>query len=314
MEKKIILQIIKRLSLFALFLIGVCSIVFLLPFDKQYGYNQLLKNCDKGNWLYSRIFLNKTPIDIAFIGTSRTDSGVDDGMLEEILRQQRGDSVHVANFGFCRFGRTLDYAMFKDMLRFHRPKLIVLEVQEFERHFSHEDFPCIADAGDLIFRGVYPFYFKQAVMGIHFRLRNLLGITDEYPPYDEADRTINHNHKEHKVKDKENAKKKIELRQIKQEKITEYEKAWRNEYCKNYLRKIAALAKENGVEIKFMYMPPTCSDSPEKPAEYAFFSTIGEVWLPPFSIYNHPDYCADKDHLTQEGAEALTRWISEHLK
>ena len=126
MDKTLALKVFKRVSLFLLLLAGSFSVVLLLPFDKQYGYNQMLKSCDKGNWIYSRIFLNKTPIDVAFIGTSHTDCGVDDELLETLIKKQTGDTLHIANFGFCRFGRTLYYAVIKYMLKYHHSKMFVL--------------------------------------------------------------------------------------------------------------------------------------------------------------------------------------------
>lgn len=309
MDKSLALKVFKRLALFSFLLAAIYCSILLLPFDKQYGYNQMLKSCDKGNWIYSRIFLNKTPIDVAFIGTSHTDCGIDDGLLESLIKEKTGDSLHIANFGFCRFGRTLDYAIIKDMLKYHHPKMIVMEMQSTETRYSHEDFPCIADTKDLIGANFYPGYIKQLVKGIHYRWRYQLGITDEYPPYRTSDIVKNNKHRIHEGKKnklvQEKDKKKKNKPKVSQDTMTPY-----SAYSLAYVKKIAAIAKEQHIELRFLYMPKVCSHAPDKPVLYEEYSKLGQIWLPPMSIYNTPEYCVDYHHLTSEGATALTNWLA----
>lgn len=301
-----------RLAIFAVLLLVVFLSAVFLPYDRQYAYNQLLSNCDKGNWMYSRIFLNPTPIDIAFLGTSRTDSGIRDSLLEAIVNQNRDTALHVANFGFCRFGRTLDYLILKDILKKHRPKIVVLEAHPVQTRFSHDDFPCIADTRELLTVKYHPQYLRQLVKGIMFRLHYHFAVVDKKRPYaDEADKT--YLFRAHKVKEKAALEQKLKIRQKKKAKETTGLKQKRIDYSSEYVRRIAALADAYGFELKIMYMPGTCTDFPDEPKEAAFYRSLGELWLPPRAVFETPEHCADVDHLTEPGANMLTQWVGEKL-
>ena len=189
MKKNIHSKRLAELAITCLLVLTGLWLVFFLPYDKQYGYHCLLESCGRRVWNYSRIFENKNPVDVAFIGSSRTICAVQDSLLENILPQP----TQFVNLGFCRYGRSLHYAFVKDLLSRHQPACVVLEVNEKESRFSHPDFPYVADGRDLIFPVFRQGYLQQLVMGVQARFEfNLRKWMHDLPSWNQKFMDENH--------------------------------------------------------------------------------------------------------------------------
>ena len=164
MHQKPFRAYIKEVALTCGFAMLGLAVVLILPYNKQFGYNRMLESCSRGDWLYQRIFKNEIPVDIAFIGSSRTICAVNDSLLESYL------GVHVANLAFCRYGRSLHYSLFKDLLRKKTPEMVVLEIRAEESRFGHPDFAHIADMEDLLLPVSYKNWLMQLVEGVQDRI------------------------------------------------------------------------------------------------------------------------------------------------
>ena len=89
------------LFLLPLLLLGVWIAV--RPLDKHFAFRYIKGDClGHGRWIHDRIVENPLPIDVAFVGTSRTVRAVDDTQIERRLRDAYDLPLHVANFGYCR--------------------------------------------------------------------------------------------------------------------------------------------------------------------------------------------------------------------
>src|ERR1043165_6404660 len=89
-------------------------ILFILPYDRKFAY--LSKNnldCNT-SWIYHRLFENKNNIDIAFLGSSHTGCGVDDGQIEKNIDSVTQSNLKVANLAYCGGGRNIDYVLIND--------------------------------------------------------------------------------------------------------------------------------------------------------------------------------------------------------
>lgn len=282
-------------------------LVLLLPYDKQFGYSRMLESCGRGDWLYNRIFENKTPIDIAFIGSSRTICGVNDSLLESCL------NVYVANLGFCRYGRSLHYALFKDLLRKKSPKTLVLEVHEEESRSGHPDFSHIADMEDLLLPVSFKNWLMQLVDGVQDRVgyhaKKMLG---DLPAYDAAGNSMPYHFVAHPGKANAAALAKVKNRKTQKAGKIRLEPPWSRRISKKYLWEIVALAMHHQVEVKFLYLP-SYGALETQPAELEFYKKYGEVLLPPAPFSQSPEYRVDEDHLNDEGAMLLTEWLAGNL-
>src|SRR5262249_34664456 len=83
------------------------------------------------------------PVDVVFVGPSRTARGVDPIRLQAALRRE-GYPVNVANFSLPEGGRNLNYVIVHELLKTKRPKLLVIGVIEKPSRFGHPAFKYIA--------------------------------------------------------------------------------------------------------------------------------------------------------------------------
>jgi hypothetical protein len=121
-----------------------------LPHDKYLRY-QALNDAQAPTtyWIYERIHFDPTPIDVAFIGTSRTGMSIHSARLEEDLLR---DGIHAkaVNLYCVRNGINLQYVIAKELLNARKVKLLVLEITEGEERKGHDAFNLYADREDIL--------------------------------------------------------------------------------------------------------------------------------------------------------------------
>ena len=74
------------LAFFALTCVLLLVVSILLPHDRYIRYQQLTdSDLFRSRWVYERIHYDKTPIDVAVIGSSRLEASVSAPILEKEL-------------------------------------------------------------------------------------------------------------------------------------------------------------------------------------------------------------------------------------
>ncbi|HZV08825.1 MAG TPA: hypothetical protein VFF94_03670, partial [Novosphingobium sp.] len=96
-----------------------------------------------------------TPMDIAFIGTSHTLNGVDGlavarGLAQAGVRAPDGRCLTVTNLAIPAYGRNMQWAVAREVLRARHPRLLVLEVLENETRTAHPLFYRVAETADVL--------------------------------------------------------------------------------------------------------------------------------------------------------------------
>jgi hypothetical protein len=130
-------------------LLATCAMI-LLPHNKYLRYQSLNDHSAPNSyWIYERIHDDPTPIDIAFIGTSRTGRSMNTQRLQDDLAAH-GVNVHAVNFHIVKTGRNMHYAIAKELLSNRKVKLLVLEITEVEDRKPHPDFVLLADTRDIV--------------------------------------------------------------------------------------------------------------------------------------------------------------------
>ena len=72
-----------------------------LPHSAYMRYQSLQGTIyDHARWIYERIHFDDTPIDIAFVGSSRTYAGVIPALVEAALEKRGHGDLRVANLHF----------------------------------------------------------------------------------------------------------------------------------------------------------------------------------------------------------------------
>lgn len=300
----------KRISLhIVLFTLPIILLVFLFPQDKKQVYAALKDDCDnRANWMYQRIYENPLPVDIAFIGSSRTENSINERLLEYYIPEYR-----TLNFAYCRYGRNLHYMLIKNLIEEKQVRAVVLEVRQEENPYSHPVGAYFMENEDILTS--YPFFnkdwFGDWATAFQFRLQltqeaifdnqmELIPDSNEYgfyPNYTVPDLTeINKEGAERKKADDGGFKRKME-----------------NTYPLHYLKRIAALCSENNVRLIFLYLPSYGVPQTE-PTHADFYRKHGTLLIPPNNILQNINNWADPNHFNPDGSVLMSRLLGEELK
>jgi hypothetical protein len=290
-------------------------ILFIIPPDKKFSYHFVKGECDnKASWIYSRIFEKTENIDIAFSGASQTACAfMDEYIQEELLKN--GKDLKVANLGYCRRGRDIQYVMLKDFFKHKNPKLIIIEVPEDEPKRSHPVFPYLAETTDLFesFTLFNLHYFSNILKGLIVRFEQL-----RFKVFNSSNFSNNHKtdfgyiHSE-QVVSKEIIQQNAEIwkKRLSGSKPKIIRKKELH-YSNYYLEKITKLAAQNNCKVLFVYLPESGSKV-EIPFQNEFYREFGNVIFLPDSITNNPKNWQDATHFNDSGAQKVSDFILNKL-
>lgn len=139
------------LGLLASLFVVWCVVSYFLPHDRYVRYQQLAhSDLFRSRWVYERIHYDKTPIDVAILGSSRLETSVSAPILEKELSEELGRPIHVANLAIPQEGRNLHFLVARELLENHpETRIILLSVVE-RADLSHPAFRYLADPADLL--------------------------------------------------------------------------------------------------------------------------------------------------------------------
>lgn len=313
-------------------------VISLLPHDPYIRFQQLSREAVpylRVKWIYERIHFDKTPIDIAFIGTSHTQSGVSSRLVEESLAAM-GDKRHVVNLAVPHLGRDMHYLVARELLENRKVQTLVVEVQYMEARAPHPGFQRLARVGDILDQ---PLFVNVGVVDNLARLpmRQLelfaktmrpdwfgmqAGFSNaayEGPHYD--DTYLSHGTDKPRTSVKQRIDFKEELRGIENDFVQKQALARRTDlavFSENplyrvnnmYLKMLLEMAERRSVKVVFMYLPQL--DAKLAPHRGAWFAQRGEILVPADVIAN-PGLWQNADHLNVYGANALSAWLATCL-
>jgi len=297
----------------SLFLLPILLLLIFLPVDKRLKYKGLEGDClSHGTWMYQRVFENKKPVDIVFLGSSHTISAVDDALIEAKLSERK---LHVLNLGYCRLGRNLHYALLKELLRKKTPSYLILEVREDEDRYSHPIFPYLADSKDVLWP---KFFFNRDLLDdaythLSYKVelsQDFLYHSSKLNSVDQDDFGQGTTNDTTDLKLMQEAKAK---RSIPKEELSEFQNNFYLKYPRSYLKEIAFLCEANNIALHFLYLPSYGSYL-DKPKEFDTYKKYGEVLLPPQEIFNDTNHWYDINHLNPAGTNALSIWLFKEIQ
>ena len=305
--KRILLKIVLFLSLVTTPIVALHTI----PYSEEFAYHYIENDCyNHGAWIFDRITHNTVPIDIAFIGSSHTIHAYQEAKIEGLL----GSGYHLANLGYCRYGRNLEYSLLKLLLKHKNPKVIILEVHEDEEKNSHDIFPYLASTKDLISSPISRDYFSDLLNGTSARLEFFKAKYIFTPNY----QTPNTEHYGYGASD----------RIAPNDELIENKKVWtkrmRNNtgktfdelqlrYPKIYLEKMIELIRAKNILLLFVYLPEYGSKL-TSPKYAKFYLNTAPLLIPPGQIFENTKNWMDACHLNDNGSAVLSSWMAEQLK
>ena len=128
--------------------------------------------------IYNRLDHDQRAVDVAFIGSSHTNNGIDDKGVEDALARE-GMQVNVANLAPYGIGRDMQLMLAKELFATKQPKLVVLEVDDHESPNGHLYMPYVATAQDLVAPGIA---WNLPQMFLLFLRQQLRGVADAALP------------------------------------------------------------------------------------------------------------------------------------
>jgi hypothetical protein len=317
-------------------IIGLLSIVILcglalLKHDKYIRYQMLDVGTYKAaSWIYERIHFDKTPIDIAFFGTSHTMNAIDSVIVESSLNEKSQNKRRVVNFAIPHFGRDMHHTLVKLLLAERKPEVIILEVREQEARDLHPGTHYLADIED-VFTAPLIVNFRYLGNLIRQPLRQVSALSYEYFAgffgrsfaFDQENyvgKHLNHALIWPDGKKREGVVDKQQIDNVKiqtsPEKHNEFNIASIRNFLEHnanlyYINEISALAVKNKVELVFLYLPSY--GMAEQPANEGLYLTHGKIIKPALTTLRNKSLWSDLGHLNASGAEQVSNEIAALL-
>ena len=115
--------------------------------DNPYQRWQLIEHTLYANatWSYERIHFDPAPIDVAIIGSSRSQIGLSAPRIAARLAAL-GHPATVANLSVIEDGRNIEWAIADELFRFKQPKLLIVLINEEANKWGHPGFKYVAPA------------------------------------------------------------------------------------------------------------------------------------------------------------------------
>lgn len=307
------------------FALGFAALASLLP-ENPYQRWQLLDGTIHSNarWIYERIHNDPAPIDVAFVGPSRIQQGVNAPRLSEALAA-RGLPSNVVNFALPESGRNINAVVVEEMLKEKRPRLIVLGTTEKPSRFGHSAYKYIAPREELVDPGYLGnlnylsdlayLPFRQLRLFAAMLFPDAVGLRPTFEPASYAGRTVQTTGDivlpDGTVKNGTYPASAEELARgvhkleagntppILPRSLADLE--FGDEH--HYVSRIAAAARAQGVPVVFLMLP--YHTGPGRAQEDPFYARYGDIWSAG-DLADRAELFSDYGHLTSTGAAELT--------
>ncbi len=297
--------------MFLLLPIAGCVTLLCTSLDRNIAWTSVPGDCDnRGSWIYQRLYLDTTGVDIAIVGTSRTINGIQDTLISRLLSNSLSQEMNIVNFGYCRFGMEMQFIMAKDILEQKNIEVIVIEINEGMSGSSHPLFPYYARTEDVLRpasvlnQAVPANYYNGFLSRLTQFRQDILDLEDTaepmFPSYGYRGYPGNADpstliEPDSFVDREMNALKRFEKL---------YPKAW--------IAQLVEMCLAKRVKIYFLYMP-SYHDQPEPVEGLEFYRSLAPVLIPPNASIRNKGLWRDHDHLNDSGAKVLSTWLALEL-
>jgi hypothetical protein len=258
--------------------------------------------------LYNRLDNDPRPIDVAFIGSSHTVEGVDDGAIERNLAQ-RGVAAHVANLGMYVIGRDLQLMLVKELLARKRPKLIVVEVDDHETPTGHPYLPYVARVSDLVACGISSNLPQMFLLFLRQQFRGFLdAVLPGAPPPAPLPRLT------YGYQPVDGIWSGADYGVVSQgDRLEKWVGPWAraamyraiSHFGDSAVRQIVALAHADGAEVMFLYLPEFRYAARPDPAVIGQYAQLGPVTIMPRDVAADRGDWVDHAHLNEVGGQKM---------
>jgi hypothetical protein len=323
----------RLLIVFALAFAFFCVLSFLLPHDRYIRYQQLTQSdLFRTRWVYERIHFDKTPIDVAILGSSRVEAAISAPILEKELTEKFGRTIHVANLAVPQEGRNLHYVIGCDLLENHpETRIILLSVVE-QADLSHPAFRYLADLKDVIEAplAINHYYFPDAAFLPYRQMSYFLQTL--FPSWFGVSRSFRKDYQgtgfdtthsfylpSGKLVDRSVVMPRAKLEAGAQQSIQSLGGEWHqpsawhmlnNPLETSYTTRLAAVAKQHCAELIFVRLP--FYKSPLNAYDKNFYRSLGPL-LDEQQLSTDPHNYEDSGHFNSFGIDQTSQWLWQSL-
>jgi hypothetical protein len=318
---------------------GVFAVWFvvsiLLPHDRYIRYQQLTdSDLFRSRWVYERIHFDKTPIDVAIVGSSRVEAAISAPILEQELTEKFGRPIHVANLAIPEEGRNLHYLVVRELLQSHPETRIILVSVVEQAGLSHYAFKYLGDSSDVLLGAAIPinhYYFLDAAF-VPYRQMSYF-VQTLFPKWFGVSRTFRQDYHgtdfdtthsfylpSGKLVDRSVVMPQNQL-EAGSKHIIEIdggpwhpESRWHllNEPLEwEYSRRLADVAKAHCAETIFVRLP--FYKSPPGMYDAGFYRSLGPL-LDAQELAANPKYYQDQGHFNRSGTAQVTQWLWKSIQ
>lgn len=325
--------------------LGVVAAVFValyalsaaLPHDPYIRYQSFDDTIfDRLGWVYDRLHHDDTPIDVLFIGSSRTARGANAAAIEAALADMGRPGLHVANISLPASGLDIRLTKLRDALRAHPEiRLVVLGVVEALPRDGHQAFGDLATAGEVlgapwIVNRTLPgnlarLPYRQMELALASRLPGAFGYRTAFDPAAYIGPTPDHRrfnrpgwvdmadgppdtsaaHAEAMARESRMRRRQI-TPPILPAALSDIEFG----VSRTYVRRIARLLEAEGVALAFSFLP--FYEGYPEPVDRAWLERFGPVWTAEF-LRGDPVNYADAGHASGQGIGRLAPWFARWI-
>ncbi len=321
------------LALFAVCFASYYVFSYFLPHDRYIRYQQLTdSDLFRSRWVYERIHYDKTPIDVAIIGSSRVEAAISAPILERELSEKFGRPIHVANLAIPREGRNVHYLIARELLDYHPETRIILVSVVEQADLSHDAFRYLADPIDLLRAPllVNHYYFLDSAFLPYRQLSYF--VQSQFPKWFGVSRSFRNDYMgtnfdttysfslpNGKLIDRYYVMPEEKLERSSKEMIAtdggpwhprSRWHEWNNPLEEEYTRRLAYVAKQHCVETVFIRLP--FYKSPQNMYDAAFYRSLGPL-LDAEHLANDPHDYGDAGHFNRYGTELVATWLKEAI-
>jgi len=322
------------LAVLALVSVLLAVLATALPHDPYIRYQSTKGTIfERTRFLYERLHFDPTPIDVVFIGSSRTAGGVDPGMLEQQL-EQRGLDLHVANLSMPASGMDIRVVEAREALRSHPEiRLMVISVVEAFPRDGHQAFGDLATTQDilgspwLVNRNLPGWVLRLPMRQIKLFAASLLpgafGYTTTFDPNQYPGTTAaasdlpgwrpstarfpfqSEGHRREVASEAA-----MRMREITPPVLPDSLAGVEFGVSRESLETLVDLARETDTELVFLYLPSY--DGYEEPVEADWLSERAPFWNGAFFRNDASNY-SDAAHASPLGVPKLNTWLADRI-
>jgi hypothetical protein len=321
------------LVFFALAFILLFVASLLLPHDRYIRYQQLTdSDLFRTRWVYERIHYDKTPIDVAIIGSSRVEAAISAPILEKELSEKFGRPIHVANLAVPEEGRNLHYLIARELIENHpETRIIVVSVVE-QAYLTHPAFRYVGDVHDLLDAplAINHYYFLDAAF-LPYRQMSYF-VQTHFPSWFGVSRTFRRDYFGTGM-DTTHSFYLPSGKLVNRDAVAPLEKLadgsrqiigvdgpswhapgpWRalnNPLETAYTQRLVDLAKGHCVEVVFVRLP--FYNSPPNMYDKEFYRGLAPL-LDAQQLSKDPRLFSDTGHLNRNGIDLVSRWLWDSI-